>query len=182
MVRGRVTARRSWLVNPGIAVPERSRRIHGISDAMVSDAPPFAVVYPRFCAFATGAVLVAHNAEFDRRFLAAETARWGLGTPAQCMVDTVPLFRRWDPGSGTYGLEALAHRAGLPLPRNHDGSPPCVTVRRRTGPRAPLHTAAGDAECVARLFLIGLSRLPPEATVEDLAGPANRPRPADIPP
>ncbi len=57
------------LLNPGRDTgPEN---VHGISNAMVAQSPSFTDVSESLARFLHGRVLVAHNLEFDRRFLAA---------------------------------------------------------------------------------------------------------------
>lgn len=86
---------RAWRVNPGVPVGD-SVAVHGITDAMVADAPPFADVAPEVAAALVGAVIVGHNARaYDVPLLAAEFARAGLTWPladAQ-VIDTLALDR-----------------------------------------------------------------------------------------
>ena len=73
-----VVAEFSSLVNPGIPIPEQSKKITGITDEMVADAPSFAALYPRMVDFFLGAeTLVAHNLTYDRGVLAGELQRLG---------------------------------------------------------------------------------------------------------
>ena len=53
------------LVNPGRAIPSSSTRVHGITNAMVAQAPDIPTAVQRFHKFARDAVLVVHNAPFD---------------------------------------------------------------------------------------------------------------------
>ena len=39
--RGILTEKKSWLIQPGMPIPESAMNVHGISDAMVADAPRF---------------------------------------------------------------------------------------------------------------------------------------------
>lgn len=59
----------SSLVNPGRPIPEYASRVHGITDADVANAPPFAYVQRRLFDLCEGAIVVAHNASFDLSFL-----------------------------------------------------------------------------------------------------------------
>ena len=51
--------------------------IHGISDDFLKDKPLFEEVADDFIAFFSDAMLIAHNAAFDVRFLNAELKRIG---------------------------------------------------------------------------------------------------------
>jgi DNA polymerase-3 subunit epsilon len=57
------------LINPDMPIPPPASRVHGITDAMVRDAPRLDAVTPalRALLIADGAVVI-YNAEFDRRF------------------------------------------------------------------------------------------------------------------
>ena len=53
--RGEITLRKSWLVNPGRAIPQEAFDVHGISDEAVKDAPTFAAIVPELLEAMTGA-------------------------------------------------------------------------------------------------------------------------------
>ncbi|MEO0034400.1 MAG: hypothetical protein RLZZ501_423, partial [Pseudomonadota bacterium] len=76
IVNGRILSGESFsrVIHPGRPIPPESVRFHGITDAMVQDKPPARVVLPQFRAYVAGAVMVAHNAAFDLKFLEVETA------------------------------------------------------------------------------------------------------------
>ena len=90
---GTVIAEFGSLVNPGTPVPEAITELTGISDQMLTSAPPVATVLPRLLAFAEGSVLAAHNAPFDLRFLTAACAATGSDWPGFEVLDTVRLAR-----------------------------------------------------------------------------------------
>jgi DNA polymerase III subunit epsilon len=68
---GEVTGTFHTLVNPRMPIPPMVTARTGISDAMVANQEPIEVVLPCLLEFLGDAVLVAHNASFDVRFLQA---------------------------------------------------------------------------------------------------------------
>ena len=66
-----IVERESWLVDPGVPIPEESSAIHGIKDDDVRGKPTFVDVFPRIHAMLEGAIPAGYNAEFDRAFLRA---------------------------------------------------------------------------------------------------------------
>jgi DNA polymerase III subunit epsilon len=90
---GQVVAEFSSLVNPGTPVPPAITVLTGISDQMLTAAPPVAAVLPGLLTFAEGSVLAAHNAPFDLRFLTAACAASGRAWPGFEVLDTVRLAR-----------------------------------------------------------------------------------------
>ena len=73
--RGRIVAEFQTLVNPLMPIPDFIARLTGIRDEMVAAAPTFDRVAPDWLDFADTAVLVAHNAVFDVRFMQHELSR-----------------------------------------------------------------------------------------------------------
>ncbi|HVA32667.1 MAG TPA: 3'-5' exonuclease [Candidatus Baltobacteraceae bacterium] len=67
--RGQVVATFESLVDPGCAIPPFVTAIHGIDDSMVVGKPQLRDLVPTLLDHCQGAVVVAHNAAFDRRFL-----------------------------------------------------------------------------------------------------------------
>jgi len=80
-------------VNPGTPIPANITELTGITDAMVAGAPKIADVLPDFLEFASGGVIVAHNAPFDLAFLAAACAHCGIAWPQRAVIDTAVLSR-----------------------------------------------------------------------------------------
>ncbi|NQY15151.1 MAG: DNA polymerase III subunit epsilon [Henriciella sp.] len=99
-------------VNPGRAVSEATIRITGITDEDLVDKPPFEdpSIVDAFLDFIGDAVLVAHNAKFDRGFLNMELKRCGKAIiPDDRWVDTVEIARKKFPGAPA-SLDALCKR------------------------------------------------------------------------
>jgi DNA polymerase-3 subunit epsilon len=95
-------------------MPEEAQAVHGLSSEFLSDKPLFRDHVDRFTAFLQDSRLVAHNAEFDMRFLQAEMKQCGRGRLGNEVVDTLPLARRKFPGAGA-SLDALCRRFGIDL-------------------------------------------------------------------
>lgn len=67
------------LVRPNQAIPTDATRIHGITDAMVRNAPFWPEVYPQVHALLENASgIVVYNAAFDRRIIDQVNRRAGL--------------------------------------------------------------------------------------------------------
>jgi DNA polymerase III subunit epsilon len=122
------------LVNPGRPIPPVSTDVHGITDAMVADAPGVAEVVRRFHKFAEGAVLIAHNAPFDMEFLRRVEGQLGL-TFDMPVLDTVLLSAVVYGQHEVHSLDALSHRLGITIPEE------------------ARHTALGDTLATADAFL-----------------------------
>ncbi len=122
------------LVDPGRPIPPSSTDVHGITDAMVKDAPDIAKAGNRFHRFAQGAVLVAHNAPFDMAFLRRHEA--GIGARFDHPVlDTVLLSAVVFGQLEEHSLDALSTRLGITIPDE------------------ARHTALGDTVATADAFL-----------------------------
>nr|WP_319942599.1 DEDD exonuclease domain-containing protein [Nocardia aurantia] len=91
---GEILGEFATLVDPGCPIPPKVVQLTGITTAMVRDAPHIEAVLPGFLEFAAGAVLVAHNARFDTRFLKAAAERCGTPWPGAPVLCTVQLARR----------------------------------------------------------------------------------------
>lgn len=105
--------------------------VHGISNDAVANAPTFAEVAPELLARFDGAVVVAHNASFEERFLAAELSRaghTGLLLPALCSL----WLARQTFDTPNHKLATLARHSGVPL--------------------VDAHTALGDVRVVCALL------------------------------
>ena len=84
-------------VNPGIPIPPQSSRVHGITDADVAGAPPFAQVAPEMLAFIGDADLAGFNIQrFDLPIFLRELAQAGLRLDpnGRAVVDAQVIYHR----------------------------------------------------------------------------------------
>jgi DNA polymerase-3 subunit epsilon len=91
---GEVLGEFQTLVNPRTDIPAFIAVLTGITNGMVSDAPPIESALPAFLEFAAGCVLVAHNAPFDVGFLRYFAEQQGRPWPTFEVLDTAKLARR----------------------------------------------------------------------------------------
>ncbi|SHI35309.1 PolC-type DNA polymerase III [Parasporobacterium paucivorans] len=138
MTKGVVTDNYSAFVNPGIPIPYRIEELTGITDSMVAEARNIDIVLPEFLAFCEGAVLVAHNSEFDTGFIKEKASKRGIGYD-YTSLDTVALARMLLPNLKRYKLDNIAKALDIPLD-NH-------------------HRAVDDARCTALIFIEFINRL-----------------------
>ncbi|HEX2750214.1 MAG TPA: 3'-5' exonuclease, partial [Verrucomicrobiales bacterium] len=95
-------------VNPNRPVTWAARKVHGITTEQLTAAPDLKSMWPEFRARLSGAVVVAHAAGTEKRFLRAFPFH-GFGP----WLDTLGLARRAWPGLGDYSLEGLAGALGF---------------------------------------------------------------------
>ncbi|WP_417320827.1 DNA polymerase III subunit epsilon [Emcibacter sp.] len=97
-------------INPERDMPSSAEAIHGLSADFLKDHPVFAEVAEEFIDFVGDARLVAHNAEFDMKFINWEIENLGFKSiPMSRAVDTLAIARRKFPGSPNT-LDALCKR------------------------------------------------------------------------
>ena len=119
------------LVNPRRPVGPGAFAVHGISDAVLREAPGPETVLPsllRWIDETPEALLLAHNASFDAAFLGRELARLGTTREDLAIADTLAVARRAVPGVANYRLDTLADRFGLDLSGSHRALADCRRV------------------------------------------------------
>ena len=94
--------------------------IHGLTRERLAGAPSFEQIAPDLLEMLEGRILVAHNAAFDHRFLAAEVERAGLKLPVERRLCTLALSRRLGLAVPDHKLGTLAGYWGVPQLRAHD--------------------------------------------------------------
>ena len=144
---GEVSNRVNWLIQPGMPIPEGAVSVHGITDAMVADAPRFAMVAEELRQVLVGHLPVAYNATFDRRFMHAEMARAGITRdlppaidPGVTWVDPLVWVRELMAEEKSKRLGDICERLGVPL--------------------SDAHRAWADAEAAGRVLLALADRMP----------------------
>ncbi len=91
---------KTYLVNPGIPIPKEASDVHGITDEMVRNKPPFSAYSKGLLGFLDGCDLAGYNViNFDIPLLAEEFARCGIDWPAPGynVLDACTIFREKEP-------------------------------------------------------------------------------------
>lgn len=118
MEEGKVVDTYSTLVNPERSIPEFVSRITGITDEMVASAPKFYEVARDVVEWTEGAYFVAHNVDFDYRFIRAEFEALGY-TFTRRKLCTVKLTRKFFPGLKSYSLGKLIKHFNIRVNSRH---------------------------------------------------------------
>ena len=127
-----ITDRFSTFVNPQVPIPYEIEQLTSINDDMVLDAPLIEEILPKFMEFCEGAVMVAHNADFDMSFIKYNCKQQGLPCE-KTIVDTVALSRALLPSLNRFKLDTVAKALGIVLGHHH--------------------RAVDDAACTAEIML-----------------------------
>jgi DNA polymerase III epsilon subunit-like protein len=119
---GQVVDSRHWLINPPEGVDHFDPfniSIHGITPAMVADAPRWKEILPEIMAFIGSDVVVAHNAGFDTGVIRYACAFDNIEWPELKFLCTLVLSRR-ALSLPTYRLPYVAAVLGYVLADHHD--------------------------------------------------------------
>lgn len=115
---GQLTETFSEFVNPGIPIPYRITELTSITDDMVREAGKIEEILPRFHEFCRGAVMVAHNADFDCGCIATQCEKlkedWSFA-----YLDTIPMAKLFLPQLKRYGLDRVAGALSIVLEHHH---------------------------------------------------------------
>jgi DNA polymerase-3 subunit epsilon len=163
-------------IHPEREIDPGAERVHGISLAFLADKPKFH--HPDICDalldFLGDAVLVAHNAPFDRGFINAELERLGRGPlPDERWVDTLALAQKRFPGMYN-SLDALCKRFKISLAEREKHG---ALVDARLLAAVYLELRGGRERSLDLTLETGRT-----APVQASAGAAHAPRPRALPP
>ena len=138
MVNRRLSDRHlHFYINPERSNSDEAVRIHGLTDAFLSDKPVFSQVAQELIQFLRGSEVVIHNAAFDVGFLDEEFRRCGLSSVRSVVggvTDSLVMARELVPGKAN-SLDALCKRLE-------------VDNRSRT-----FHGALLDAQLLAEVYI-----------------------------
>ncbi|MDH5246653.1 MAG: DUF294 nucleotidyltransferase-like domain-containing protein, partial [Betaproteobacteria bacterium] len=126
-------------IDPGIPVPERATRIHGLRDADLAGAPRFADFVGTLGNALAGRVIVGHNIFFDLAVLRHEAARAGIPWVEPPALDVAMLAGALEPSLRDLGIETVATLFDVEIAKRHD--------------------ALGDSMTAARIFASMIPRL-----------------------
>lgn len=141
---GSVSRERTWLIDPGVVVPEQASAIHGISTdhARRHGVPAPAAIEEITEAVAEvlrpGTPLVVMNARYDLSLLDRECRRYGvesvgerLGEVPSPVIDPLVIDKHVDKyRKGKRALQALCAYYGVPLDDAHDARADAVAAAR----------------------------------------------------
>lgn len=125
------------LINPEIDIPYRITKLTGIDNKMVENAPAFYMVAKQIVELTAGKTFVAHNVNFDYKFIQEEFNRLGYNFQRKKLC-TVQLSRKIIPGYPSYSLGNICKALG-------------INIEAR-------HRAAGDALATVKLLSILLKK------------------------
>lgn len=158
IVAGIVGEPTSWLVKPEQPISHFARRIHGITNEQVAEAPVFSHVDADVRTALDASALIAHNAHVDVGVLQRKLGDWDCPE----VFDTLKLARRLLPGRPTYKLGSLVEEFDLARGLGGDDQP---------------HRATYDAIVTARLFV----HLAGRRALEELRDPSPKRSTDDTP-
>ncbi len=129
------------LVRPSGPVPAEAAAIHGITDAMLAEAPTWSELHARFCDLVEGRQVVIYSREFDTRVITQTARRYGLPAPQgfdlvldsgriHCAMQAYAEFRgEWSAEKGQYRwqkLSAAAAQQGVTVTNAHRALGDCL--------------------------------------------------------
>ena len=107
IIDGKIAEQFTTLVKPDYHISAENESITGISEEMVKDSPRIGAVLPDFMKFIEGCTLVAHNSDFDLKFIRrfASIEEYEVTNP---VMDTMVMFRQYVPQMRKADLQTVA--------------------------------------------------------------------------
>jgi exodeoxyribonuclease X len=159
IVNGVIGESVNWLVRPDQPITHFAKKIHGITNEQVAEAPAFGYVEAEVLKAFDASALIAHNAHVDVGVLQRKLGDW------ECpeVFDTLKLARRLLPGRDSYKLGSLVDEFDL--------------AHGLSGELQP-HRATYDVLVTARLFVHIAGRWPLEELRDQTIGGGRNDEPA----
>ena len=112
------------LINPEQKISYTISRITGISNDTVEDAPRIEEILHKFTQFFDDGIFVAHNSDFDYRFIRSEQNRLNI-QPFKTPIDicTYRIAKKLLPNLKTCGISGLAKHFGYEMNGRHRALP-----------------------------------------------------------
>ena len=112
IVNGKIVEQFASLIKPDYPISAEITALTGIDENLVKDSPKISAVMPDFIKFIEGATLVAHNAEFDVKFLKrfATAEDYVVTNP---IIDTLEMARKYLPQLKKHKLNVVADYFGI---------------------------------------------------------------------
>ncbi len=131
IVDGKIEDGFTTLINPQVPISAKITELTGITDEMVADKPTFSEIVGDFYKYIDGAILVAHNANFDVNFIKRASEKEGYYVENE-YYDTMEIARKEILGLKNYKLNTICDHFGIEFLH---------------------HRAMSDAHATAKMFL-----------------------------
>lgn len=118
------------LIRPTIEIPANVIAIHGITNAMVADAPPAAQVMAQWLEHIGDAPLMAHNARFDLGFISMASFKAKLTFSNRKVYCSCQLARKVFAQAPNHKLSTLAKLMEVPLENHHRAAADTIACTR----------------------------------------------------
>ena len=106
------------LINPKKQIQPFVKKLTGINEKMLRNAPVFFEVAKRIVEITKDCIIVAHNAAFDYRILKTEFKRLGYAYERETIC-TINLSKELLPDQKVFSLGKLASNLGIPFSERH---------------------------------------------------------------
>ena len=126
---GKITKTFSTFVNPKMHIPENITQLTHITDEMVKNAPDIEDVVVDFYKFCYNSSIVAHNIDFDFKFLSYNSQKIGINFKNE-QLDTLLLARKYIKGLKNYKLGTICEYMHVELVDAHRAVNDCLATAK----------------------------------------------------